>query len=150
MKFLTKENRAQFGEDYVRVLIKELQAAGKSASGKLMRSIDYRLSDEADAIHFIFDAEDYFNYVDEGRKPGSYPPIQDIAKWARIKGLGKSAAFPIARSIYKFGIKPANIFKKADAKAMNGKIFDDLESNIGENVENEIVKQLEQLNNTSK
>ena len=147
MQFLTEDNRRQFGDDYVRVLAKELRSAGKSASGKLIRSLDYRLSDEAGAIHFIFDANDYFTYVDEGRRPGSYPPIQALDKWARIKGISKTAVFAIAKSIYKFGIKPANIFEKSQRKAMNGKIFDDLEDNIGDNVGDMVVEQLEQLNN---
>ena len=150
MEFLTEANRKQFGDDYVRIIAKEIKSAGKSASGKLIRSLDYRLSDDASAIHFIFGAEDYFTFVDEGRRPGSFPPIQALAKWARIKGISKDAVFPIAKSIYRFGIKPANIFEKSNAKAMNGKVFDDLEDNIGENVGDEIVRQLEQLNNTNK
>ncbi len=46
----------------------------------------------------------------KGRKPGTYPPIKEIAKWCRLKGIDDSAKWPIARSIFKFGIAPTNAF----------------------------------------
>lgn len=146
-QFLTEDNKRRFGDDYIRELIKALRAARKIASGKLENSLDYRLSDDANAVNLIFDAESYFENIDKGRKSGSFPPIQDIARWASIKGISSKAVYPIAQSIYKFGIRPTNILEKTENTVMNGKIFNDLEKNISTNVEDIIIEQLETLNN---
>lgn len=102
----------EFGKDYVKILIRLLKKEGKVASSALINSISYKLKEQAGLIQYQLIANDYLQYVDEGRKPGSYPPIRAIADWARVKGISKDAVFPIARSIFKFGIKPTNVLKK--------------------------------------
>lgn len=146
MEFLSDENKRRFGDDYIRILVKELKAAGKDASGKLINSLDYRLKDGADSIGFLFEAEKYFEIVDKGRRPGTFPPIQAIGKWASSKGISPKAVFPIAKSIYKFGIKPTNVMAKTENRALNGQPFNELEDNIAQNVANMIVEDLEKLN----
>lgn len=147
MEFINQENQRRFGDDYIKILAQEIKRSGKSASGKLERSLDYRLKDEKTAVDIVFEAEDYFQYVDEGRKPGSWPPIKAISNWARVKGISQSAVFPIARSIYKFGIKPTDISDKAQNKALNGQPLIRLEDSIGENVQDMIVDEINKLNN---
>jgi len=102
----------EFGKDYVKILIRLLKKEGKVASSALINSISYKLKEQAGLIQYQLIANDYLQYVDEGRKPGSYPPIRAIADWVRVKGISKDAIFPIARSIFKFGIKPTNVLKK--------------------------------------
>ena len=144
-KFLTDLDARRFGDDYVKLLIEALRKEKKNASGKLMNSLDYRLTQTADKIQFIFDGEDYFKFVDEGRKPGSYPPIKDIAKWAAIRGIDKKFAFPIARSIYKFGIKPTHINDKVERRFLNGELFKDLEDYMSTKIEEDVFEQFETL-----
>tara|TARA_R110000803_G_scaffold80887_2_gene146733 strand:+ start:1247 stop:1732 length:486 start_codon:yes stop_codon:yes gene_type:complete len=100
-----------FGRDYVRILIALLKKAGKVATGSLINSISPKLYQTADDIRLLIEANDYLTYVDEGRKPGSYPPIQAISRWASTKGISQSVVFPIARSIFKHGIKPTNVIQ---------------------------------------
>ena len=102
----------EFGKDYVKILIRLLKKEGKVASSALINSISYKLKEQAGLIQYQLIANDYLQYVDEGRKPGSYPPIRAIADWVRVKGISKDAIFPIARSIFKFGIKPTHVLKK--------------------------------------
>lgn len=147
MELLTDENKRRFGDDYIRILIKELKSAGKDSSGKLVNSLDYRLVDEADSIGFLFQGENYLKYVDEGRRSGSFPPLKAIGQWARTKGISQKAVFPIAKSIYKFGIKPTNVMAKTQNRALNGQPFNELEENMAENLENMLVEELEKLNN---
>jgi hypothetical protein len=109
-----------FGEDYIKVLTNQLLRAGKEASGKLIRSLDYRIADSADAVQILIEAEDYLINIDEGRRKGTYPPIQAIKTWCRIKGIDEGAAFPIAKNIFKFGIPATNIIEKTNRQILKG------------------------------
>jgi hypothetical protein len=114
-KFIDKKLANEFGKDYVKVMVGLLRGNKpypKVASGSLVNSINYRLQDTANGINLILLADDYLKYVDRGRKPGTYPPIQAIQKWVSIKGLPKQAAWAIRQNIYKFGIKPTNVIRK--------------------------------------
>ena len=53
---------------------------------------------------------DYGTFVDQGRKPGKQPPISKIRQWLSIKGIPQKAAFPIAKKIGRYGIKPTPFF----------------------------------------
>lgn len=55
---------------------------------------------------------DYIDYIEHGRKPGSFPPPHAIAEWCARKGLptDNSTVFLICRSIYEKGIAPRPIF----------------------------------------
>lgn len=105
----------EFGKDYVRTLIALLKGNkpyGKVASGRLINSINYRLQEVAKEINVIIEANDYLEYVDRGRRPGTYPPIKPLKEWARIKGMGENAAYPIQKKIFKMGIKPTNVINR--------------------------------------
>jgi hypothetical protein len=107
-----KKQLNQFGKDYVKILTIYLKKAGKKSTGALINSIDYRLQETASEINLIILSNDYLTYVDQGRKPGSFPPIKEIAKWASVNGIAPEAVYPIARNIFKFGIKPTNVIQK--------------------------------------
>jgi hypothetical protein len=113
----------QFGKDYVKIMVTllknntvssrpGLRPHPKVASGSLVNSINYRLRPTANGVQVQLLSNDYLKYVDQGRKPGTYPPIQAIKKWASIKGIPQEAAWAIRRNIFKFGIKPTNVIKK--------------------------------------
>jgi hypothetical protein len=102
----------EFGRDYVKILTRELLRVGKNSSGRLIRSIDYRLVEDAEIIRMEIMAEQYLEWVDKGRKPGSYPPIKPLIQWVNIKGLNTGVAYAIQKTIFKFGIKPTNVIQK--------------------------------------
>lgn len=75
---------------------------------------DSRLYDEARAVVgenievvSLF-VNDYIDYIEGGRKRGSFPPPNVIAEWCQRKGIpsDNSTVFLICRSIYEKGIKP--------------------------------------------
>jgi predicted phosphatase len=142
-ELLNIKNQREFGQDYVKILTKLLIAAGKKSSSSLINSLSYNLQSTATEIQIILEAEDYFKYVDEGRRPGKYPPISAISKWASIKGIPQGAVFPIAKKIFKFGIKPTHIGDKMIKEIENsvGKIEDD----VAENVENIIINNFKNI-----
>jgi hypothetical protein len=114
-KLIDKKLANEFGKDYVKVMVSMLRnnrPYAKVASGSLVNSINYRLQDTANGINLILLANDYLKWVDRGRKPGTYPPIQAIQRWVAIKGIPKEAAWAIRQNIYKFGIKPTRVIAK--------------------------------------
>jgi hypothetical protein len=131
-----------FGNRYVDILTAELKSAGKVASGKLLQSLDYRIVREANIIQIIIQANDYLTYVDAGRKPGSFPPLKAIQSWTKLKGIPQSAAFPIARSIFKFGIKPTNVIEKTNRKIVSSNNLTTLQKIVANNIEKYVSQEL--------
>ena len=114
-KLIDKKLANEFGKDYVKVmvsLLKNNRPYPKVASGSLVNSINYRLQETANGVNLVLLANDYLTWVDRGRKPGTYPPIQAIQRWVAIKGIPKEAAWAIRRNIFKFGIKPTRVIAK--------------------------------------
>jgi hypothetical protein len=114
-KVIDKALANEFGKDYVKVLVsllKNNRPYAKVASGSLINSINYRLQDTANGVNLILLGNDYLKYVDQGRRPGTYPPIKAIQRWVQIKGIPKEAAWAIRTNIFKFGIKPTRVIAK--------------------------------------
>lgn len=104
-----------------------------NSSGDLSKSLGFDLNKKG--LEFT-STEKYSSIVEEGRKPGKMPPIDPIKKWITEKGVRlqktvvkngvkvnqfaqktdanlKSAAFAIAKSIAKKGIRESNFFWEA-------------------------------------
>ena len=94
----------------------------KIASGSLYNSISFKISKKGQVV---FRADESADYVQDGRKPGKFPPPPAIAKWAKVKGLPRfrdkkgryisndSRAFLLGRAIAKKGIKPFPFYNDA-------------------------------------
>jgi hypothetical protein len=112
-----------------------LQRLGKDTSGKLSNSIKGEVKQMPNSIGIYFEMEPYGNFQDKGvsgtqRKfetPYSYkskmPPPSAFDKWIVRKGIAPRSAtgkfqsrkglqFAIAKSIFKYGIKPSLFFTK--------------------------------------
>lgn len=111
-QLISQQKIKEFGRDYVKILTRELLRAGKNASGRLINTIDFRLVEDAEIIKMEIISAPYLEWVDKGRKRGTYPPIKPLIQWVNIKGLPKGAAYGIQKNIFKFGIKPTNIIQK--------------------------------------
>jgi len=142
----SKETLNEFGKDYVKILTIFLKKYKKRASGALINSINYKLKNVGENILFVLEANDYLEWVDKGRRPGSYPPIREIAKWCTLKGIWEGAAFPIAKSIYKFGIKPTNVIDQTIKEITTSPTLQrKYEEDLLENVEKIISDEFEKL-----
>lgn len=96
----------------------------KYASGNLYNSLTATVMPGQQGPELVITYADYFKYVNLGRKPGKkFVPIPSILEWIKIRGIkGRnkkgqfiprlSLAFAIRQNIYKFGIRPANIYDK--------------------------------------
>ena len=100
----------KYGQQVLAEMKTRLISAGKVASGTLLKSLNYYITETKDEYELGFEGESYLDYVDKGRPPGKMPPVDVIKKWCKIKGLPEEAAWPIAVNIGKFGIKPTNFF----------------------------------------
>lgn len=107
----------------------KLETADRVASGQLMQSITFEVDISGDSYELSFSMEDYWRFVDEGRRPGGrMPPIEAILRWMRFKGVPvrnlaqnrrssvqrrntnpeaarRQAAFAIARAIQRNGVR---------------------------------------------
>jgi len=98
----------------------------KIATGQLYNSIQGSVVQTPDGPVAELQYADYFKYVNEGRRPNvKRVPIKALLDWIKIRGVrfrterGRFArgsnlqmAFAIQKNIYKYGIKPANIYDK--------------------------------------
>jgi hypothetical protein len=115
-----------WGADYIKILTKHLLQANKRASGKLINSLDHRVRMDAEGWIIEILGEDYLEYVDQGvdgrfsvygspyRYTNKMPPVSAISKWCDIKGISRSAAFAIAKNIFKFGIEPTYVIQNTE------------------------------------
>lgn len=60
--------------------------------------------DDIEVVNIL--VNDYIQYIESGRQPGSFPPVNVIAKWAADKGIttDNRVVWAICQSIYKNGI----------------------------------------------
>lgn len=125
MEFKTLNQELELlGDEIVKKVVQELIAADKVATGKLVRSIDYRVIARAEKLIlevFGQKIKDYtgkeYSYLDnviDGRRKTSLdkaPPYKALIPWIKkrnIKFKGKSevgTAIIISKSIAKKGIK---------------------------------------------
>jgi len=113
----------------------ELQRLNKDSSGKLRNSIKGEVKEMPNSIGVYFEMEPYGNFQDKGvsgtqRKfdtPYSYktkmPPPSAFDKWIVRKGIAPRSAtgkfqsrkglqFAIAKSVFKYGIRPSLFFTR--------------------------------------
>lgn len=96
-----------------------------NASDNLYNSVKYMLDVDSKKFEVKLELADYWKYVENGRKPGKWPPISAIEKWIEIKPVlprpmangqlptNKQLAFLIARKIGLEGIKPRPILNQS-------------------------------------
>lgn len=95
----------------------------KVATGGLLDSINVKYNQGEDT--FTVEMLDYWQNVNDGRRPGKYVPIDALKKWIKARGLkgrnkktgrfitNESFAWGISTNIKKFGIAPTYFYDKA-------------------------------------
>jgi hypothetical protein len=111
-----------FGDEIVEIATNLIKNEPKVNTGRLRDSLSRRVIDTAFGTRFTLQifAEDYFVYVDKGRKPNSTPPpVEPIKVWCRQKGIDEGIAYAIAKSIGKKGIPATNISERMMKKVFS-------------------------------
>lgn len=106
----------------------EMQKRGKNATFDLSNSIDFNVEKNGTAYTVSLNLLYYWKYIEYGRKPGKFPPIDKIREWVEVKPLiprpmenGKlptvnQLAFLIGRKIKQEGIAPEPILHDTGMK----------------------------------
>lgn len=115
------------------------------ASGDLLNNIEYEVT-RGDFTYTIYvKMKDYWYYVENGRKAGKWPPIQNILDWIKIKPVlprpnaeGKlptpqQLAFLIARKIGEEGTEGTHDLRKA-----TDTIWDTFEDRLYEAIDEDV------------
>lgn len=131
-----------------------LQRNGSNASGDLANSIKGTVKTSGKWIEISISLEDYWKYVEYGRKPGKFPPIDAIRMWIDVKPIlprainGKlptkqQLAFLIARKIAQKGIKPKPfLYNTMDKFKLVENLYDVVAEELQKQIQNELDKEL--------
>jgi hypothetical protein len=127
-----------------------LVSNGKIASGDLVNSISYEYKEGRRGFSIDFLADEYYNFVDQGRRAGArFPPPRPIAEWIKEKRIRprdgisvEQLTYLISRAISKNGISPTP-FIEASQNAIfkfseNQSLLDAFEEDVLNNIPSEI------------
>ena len=103
------------------------QIADKNAfaSGRLFDSVKHIVQVNDTAIELSLELEDYWKWVEEGRAPGKFPPLDKIEEWIRVKPVApypdskgkvpsnEQLAFLIGRKIAQEGTEGKHLLEDA-------------------------------------
>jgi len=104
-----KEIMEDFGDRIVYDAKKTLKQKGKYNTGSLYNSIKSRYVNDTLEIEM----NDYGTYVDQGRRPGSWVPVNALNKWLKQRGIDLKYSYVINKSIRDHGIKATHFFTDA-------------------------------------
>ena len=109
----------------------------KNNTGALSDSISWRVESDIDTgeAKGVIIMDDYYYYVDQGRKPGSgtigqgnikgWPPVRDIQTWVQQRGITipgldvNTVTYLIGKSIWMKGIKGIDFINNAIDNIIN-------------------------------
>ena len=144
------ENLSTVLEEYiieVRNLYQDkLISEDKIASGDLLNNVNYLIEKDDRQIEVSLRLEDYWKYVEYGRNPGKFPPVDKIKEWIDVKPIlpdnrnGKlptpdQLAFLIGRKISEEGIDATNALQDS-VKDVNNRFEKRIEDAITQDVSN--------------
>ena len=144
-------------ERYGQLLVTKYQSYVPEASGKLVQSVRYELNYGENSYEVGLWLEDYWKYVEHGRKAGKFPPLSKIEEWIKVKPViprpyngilptEKQLAFLIGRKIAQEGIEPKNVLKRTEDEVRDDMIMS-IKQAIMEDIQEDINTVLVTLTN---
>lgn len=112
-----------FGRRLVEGYREKLDGGNINASYDLYNSVRYMVEIGENSFEVKLELEDYWKYIENGRKAGKFPPIDKIKRWIEVKPIlprpynGKlpttaQLAYLISRKIALEGIEPKPILEQ--------------------------------------
>ena len=130
----------------------ELVAQGHNNTGTLIESVRVDLVETLTGVVLIASNLDYGQYINDGRKPGTMPPVSALAKWVMQRGIASeqrevnSIAWAIAIAIKKQGSPTRGAYKYSkNGKRTNwiGQVLEANERIIVEHIEQASIVEVE-------
>lgn len=115
----------RYAEYFIQAARRNLGQNGSYASGLLGDSMKPIVTINGDSFKVEIELQSYWDYVENGRRPGKFPPVNRIREWIAVKPVrpypdsrGKlptvdQLAFLIGRKIATKGIAPKPFFNPA-------------------------------------
>lgn len=131
----------EFGKLLVDTYRDKLTNEKVNASKTLYNSISYIVEGNGTTFVVKLKLEDYYKYVENGRKAGKFPPISAIEKWIDIKlklPTTKQLTYLIARKIALEGIKPRPLLQQSIDE-----VFDEFKERLEEALTKDIESEFE-------
>ena len=137
-----------------------LIADDKKATGTLINSISTQVKTSNGLVYdVVINLADYWRYVEEGRKPGKFPPPDAILKWIKVKPViprpyngkvptQKQLAFLIGRKIATEGIEPGNQLKET-VDTLNAEYIPKFEAALKKDFDEYTIKVFEKIGKMS-
>lgn len=75
----------QCGDELINVYRSKLSEYGKNASGLLGNSLSCFVRADGTVYELYLSIQDYWKYIEYGREPGTFPPLDAIKRWIQIK-----------------------------------------------------------------
>ena len=122
-------------------------------SQNLYDSVESKYNLETQEVELLMN--EYWQWVNDGRRPGSYAPIKPLQQWAMQRlGLNsedaKGVAFGISTNLKKFGIAPTYFYDLAIEnleKTINDDLFKDIETSVEDFLEHLVEETISPDNN---
>lgn len=147
----------QLAQQLLEAYKKQLEEQGTNASHTLANTATYEIAvvgSNTTTKHFqvLFNLQDYYIFVENGRKSGKFPPIDKIAEWIQVKPIiphadskgripsVKQLAFLISRKIANEGTQPQHVLAHALENA--NQIVDAMVNRISELIQKDIDREL--------
>lgn len=140
---------ADITRQFVDAYKRKLMDANKKASGELISGIDQLVEFDGRYVIVSLRMPEQWKYVEYGRNPGKFPPVDAIKRWISVKPIlprpvnGKvptpdQLAFLIGRKIARDGIPAGNYLNDTITEF---KLIDKLKKELSEQIYGEISTQ---------
>lgn len=141
----------EYGEAVRDLYQKRLLSDGKKASGNLINNIQTLVAYKGTEFVVYLELEDYWRWVEDGRKPGKFPPEEAILSWIKAKPVlptpdsngklptEKQLSFLIRRKIAREGT-PAGHQLKETIESINSKYIPILQEALQQDFDTYVMK----------
>lgn len=141
-------------EQIAQVYRDKMSNAGYDPNGELMK-FTWVTEYNGNLFQLYFNLPDYFPYAENGRRPGKFPPPNEILKWIQFKRIVPSShsgkipttnqlVYLISRKIALKGTQGKHLLQQT-VDATYNTLVDRLVEVIADNIENELEKDIEEI-----
>ena len=152
-----EENTLKAVNQLMNILIdlyrQELTTNKVNSTGSLYNTIRSQIVNDNQLIAGDLILNDYWKYIEEGRKPGKFPNVQSIKSWIRQKSIipkgdklpnTEQLSFLISRKIARNGIQGKNLLERA-IEILERQYNNIIEDSVTKDIEQTIDNQLKEI-----